>query len=218
MSHPAADLLARAERAHRERRFDDSKTALVEAVEISRAAAPPQRPLAVALRRLGEAERRTDNPQGARAAYEEAVALMREDSEPLRLGHTLRHLGEVYQEQGQSDPARRCLEEAVAIYRDNEPIPSPNLANAVRALAVHLEEGGALDGAEPLWQEACGIYRSFGVHAGVAEACVRISVIVRGRGENALARRHLAEAEEAARQSEDPDTIDYVAMAAAEFD
>lgn len=87
------------------------------------------------LKRRGESARRKDGPM-ARLCYEEAVTLFREVDEPLMLAHTVRHLGDVYAEQGRPDLAEPCYHEALALYRDHDNESSPDLANAVRSLAV----------------------------------------------------------------------------------
>ena len=216
MSHPAAELLNRARQAHKEERFADAKRDLLAAVKICRESGPGKA-LAVALRQLGEAERRLGNPAGALRSYEEAIALMREDVEPLVLAHTMRHLGDVHQEQGAPDRARPCYEEALAIYRSDEQSHPMNLANAIRALAVYLYDADELQCSAPLWEEARITYRSFGVHEGVVECSVRLARITRHQGDDALAREQLAEAQTAAKKSGDDESLAYVAKAVAEI-
>lgn len=199
-SHTAAELLNRARQAHQEERFADAKRDLLAAVKICRESGPGKA-LAVALRQLGEAERRLGNPAGALRSYEEAVALMREDTEPLVLAHTMRHLGDVHQVQGAPERARPCYEEALAIYRSNEQSHPLNLANAIRAFAVHLDDADELQRSAPLWEEARNTYRSFGVHAGVAECSVRLARIARRQCDDELVREQLAEAQTAAEKS-----------------
>ena len=124
------------------------------------------------LRALGESKRGTD-PAGARAAYEEAVALLRGSDDPLRFAHTLRHLGDVCHEQGDNAAAAPCYDEALAVYRANAASARPlDIANAIRSSAV-LKQDPAL------WAEALELYRAEGVEAGVAE-CTRRLAILRG--------------------------------------
>jgi len=215
MPHPAAELLNRAQQAHREERFADAKKDLLVAVEICRESGDGKA-LAIALRQLGEAERRLGNSTEALKSYEDALALMREDAEPQLLAHTIRHLGDVYQDQGNPDLARPCYEEALAIYRGDEKSRPMNVANAVRAFAVHLYDAGELETSAPLWEEARETYRSFGINAGVAECSIRLARIARHRGDDALAVQRLAEAKAAAEESGDEDTVAYVLSVAKE--
>ena len=159
--------------------------------------------VAVALRQLGETERRLGNTAEALKSYEEAVALMRQNPEPQRLAHTIRHLGDVYQEQGKPDSARPCYEEALAIYRSDSQAHLMDVANAVRAFAAHLHDAGELDRSEPLWEEARTTYRAKGIHAGTTECSLRLARVARQRGDEALLAQHLAEARAAAEESSD---------------
>ena len=61
--------------------------------------------LASELRDLAELERWQKDHAAAIEHYEEAVAVLRDLNEPLRLGHTLRHLGQVLQESGDPNKA-----------------------------------------------------------------------------------------------------------------
>jgi len=133
------------------------------------------------------------------------------------LAHTIRHLGDVYQDQGNPDLARPCYEEALAIYRGDEKSRPMNVANAVRAFAVHLYDAGELETSAPLWEEARETYRSFGINAGVAECSIRLARIARHRGDDALAAQRLAEAKAAAEESGDEDTVAYVLSVAKEI-
>ena len=216
MSHPAAELLNRARQAHKKERFADAKRDLLAAVKICRESGPGKA-LAVALRQLGEAERRLGNPAGALRSYEEAVALMREDTEPLVLAHTIRHLGDVHQEQGRPEQARPCYEEALAIYRINEQSHPLHLANAIRAFAAHLHDADELQRSAPLWEESRNTYRFFGIHAGVAECSVRLARIARHQSDDEAADQQLAEARTAAEKSGDDELLAFVAKTMAEI-
>ncbi|MCY4586675.1 MAG: tetratricopeptide repeat protein [Bryobacterales bacterium] len=217
MSHSAAELLNRARQAHQEERFTDAKRDLLAAVKICRESGPGKA-LAVALRQMGETERRLGNPAGALRSYEEAVALMREDTEPLVLAHTMRHLGDVHQEQGGPEQARPCYEEALAIYRSNEQSHPLNLANAIRAFAAHLYDADELQRSAPLWEEARNTYRSLGIHAGVAECSVRLARIARHQSDDQVADKQLAEARTAAEKSGDDEWLASVAKAACQYE
>jgi tetratricopeptide (TPR) repeat protein len=133
---------------------------------------------AAALRALGESKRR-DDPAGARAAYEEAVALLRAaGDDPLRFAHTLRHLGDVCHEQGDNAAAAPCYDEALAVYRANATAARPlDVANAVRSAAVLKQESGQLDDARALWAEALRLYRQENIEPGVAESTRRLAAL-----------------------------------------
>ena len=161
---------------------------------------------AAAARRAGEAARKRGDREAALRWYEEAVAGYREAGEPLRLAHTLRHLGLLHEEAGRSAPAAACFRKALELCRAYPEPPPLDLANAVRCVAL-IEEGEA---AEPLWREAEGIYRRFGVAAGVAESAARRALLAHEQGDAAAAREHLARATTAAHEAGDPETEAFV--------
>ena len=135
---------------------------------------------AATLRAEGEAKRRRD-PAGARAAYEEAVALLRGGDDPLRFAHTIRHLGDVYREQGDLSAAAPCYDEALAVYRANAATARTlDLANAIRSAAVLKQEMRQLADAAALWAEALELYREVNVEPGVAESARRLAMLRAG--------------------------------------
>lgn len=121
------------------------------------------------LRELGELARNTRDLKAAQENYEQAVVLLRTAEDRLKFAHTIRHLGDVHAEQQHWLEAERCFVEALEIYRSH---PSPvalDLANAVRAHAALKTETGRREEARALWAEACDLYESQGVAAGVEE-------------------------------------------------
>lgn len=216
MPHPAADLLNRSREAYREERYADAKKDLLAAAELCRDLGGGK-PLAVALRQLGEAERRLGNRAAALKAYEEAIALMRKIPEPRLLAHTVRHLGDVHQEQGNPQLARPFYEEALAIYRGDKQSHPMDVANAVRAFAAHRYDAGELEQSGPLWEEARETYGRFEIHAGVAGCSIRLAHIAKHQGNHALAQRRLAEARAAAEASDEEDALANVARAEKEL-
>jgi len=123
------------------------------------------------LRELGESARRRDGAT-ARRCYEEAVTLFRAVDEPLALAHAVRHLGDVYVEEGCPDLAEPCYLEALQLYRSHSAGPSPNLANAIRSLAVlRWEQSRAL------WEEARDLYARFSIEPGIQESSARVSAL-----------------------------------------
>ncbi len=101
--------------------------------------------LALALRDLGELERRLPDAEAAREHYEEAVAISVRSASRLRLAHTVRHLGDVHHDAGRAAQAEPCYHEALVLYRGHSQLPALDLANAIRSLAV-LKGGGRRDG------------------------------------------------------------------------
>ena len=132
---------------------------------------------AAALRALGESKRRHD-PAAARAAYEEAVDILRrEGGDPLRLAHTVRHLGDVCHEQGDNAGAAPCYDEALAIYRARPDARPLDVANAARSAAVLKQETGQLGEARVLWTEALRLYRHENIEPGIAESTRRLEML-----------------------------------------
>ena len=174
MTEQASELLRRARAAYKDQRYADAKADLTAMADSCRETAPPHWPEGLALRWLGETERRLNNHHAAHEFYEQAAAKMRIDADQPMLAHTIRHLGLVYEELDMGDRARPFYEEALSIYR-NAANPSPgDLANAIRYLAVNLHDGGDTGAARPLWEEARGLYQSLGVQAGVDECSTRL--------------------------------------------
>jgi len=122
-------------------RLETVRSELATAVARLRAAVPGE-PLGLALRDLGEVERKLGNRDAARASYEESVAILRAHGSPSRLAHTLRHLGDVYRETRHTDRARACYDEALALYRSYPEAAPLDLANAIRSVAVLQQASG----------------------------------------------------------------------------
>jgi tetratricopeptide (TPR) repeat protein len=124
---------------------------------------------ALVLRELGELARDSRDLNAAQSHYEEAVALMRTSEDRLKFAHTIRHLGDVHAKQQHWPEAERCYVEALDIYRSH---PSPgalDLANAIRSYAALKTETGQREEARTFWAEACELYESEGIAAGVEE-------------------------------------------------
>ena len=128
---------------------------------------------AYVLRELGELARDSHDLNVAQAYYEQAVVLLRTSEDRLKFAHTVRHLGDVHAEQQHWPEAERCLVEALEIYRSH---PSPialDVANAISAYAALKTETGQREEARALWAEACELYESEGIAAGVEECRCR---------------------------------------------
>jgi tetratricopeptide (TPR) repeat protein len=174
MSEAADKLLKHAEQAQREKRLGEARSDLLAAI-VELSAENAGQPLAMALRTLGELERKLGDGERARTHYEESVAILRNCGDALRLAHTVRHLGDVHHDAGRSDLARPCYEEAIALYRGHGKAPALDLANAIRSLAVLEQESGNRDGARRLWSEARELYAGVNAKAGVAECDKRLA-------------------------------------------
>ena len=78
---------------------------------------------------LGQIERDLGRGDAARPLYEEAVAICREEGDPLLLAHTIRHLGDIHRNIGRClTEAEPCYQEALPLYR-SQPTNPPDLAN-----------------------------------------------------------------------------------------
>ena len=80
-------------------------------------------------RGLGQIERDLGRGEAARPLYEEAVALCRDEGDPLALAHTVRHLGDIHQDAGRAALAEPCYDEALALYRSHDRTAPLDLAN-----------------------------------------------------------------------------------------
>ena len=172
----------------------------------------PSIALAVALRNLGEIHRNAGDFVEGRVQYEEAVSLLRGLDEPLRLAHTIRHLSMLHRDAGEAEKGEACQREAVSLYRRHSEAPSLDLANAIRYLAVAVDESGATDEAIELWKEAHDRYAALrgGLKEGVAEAAAHVALLLGARGEAEDSGDWLTRASEAAEASKDRASIDFV--------
>jgi tetratricopeptide (TPR) repeat protein len=128
-------ILNSARQARREQRLRDAKRALLEALEHCRRA-DAKDDLAVTLKALGQIERDMGNPEMALPVYEEAVAIYRDQDQPLALAHTIRHVADILQDMGRGELANLAYREALAIYRAHPEASALDLANAIRGLAI----------------------------------------------------------------------------------
>jgi tetratricopeptide (TPR) repeat protein len=182
VSDAADKLRQRALLAKREKRFEDARQDLLEAVELLRREGNRVE-RAQALRDLGEVERSLPDGDAARRHYAEAVEILREMDEPLKLAHTVRHLGDVHYEAGHATLAEPCYDEALVLYRSSANTRPLDLANAIRSLAVLKGDADEIEEAKRLWREARDLYVAVDVQAGVAESDARLAALAwRGRG------------------------------------
>jgi tetratricopeptide (TPR) repeat protein len=166
----AVTLMRRAARARRDDRPLDAHRDYAAAVAICRQTGVP-RELVQALKGLGQIERDLGHGDTARPLYEEAVAICRGLDDPLILAHTVRHLGDIHQDAGRAEMAAPCYHEALELYRGNEQTPPADLANT----AILTDDGGRVEEAKRLWEEARDLYAAANVPEGVAESSARLA-------------------------------------------
>ena len=111
---------------------------------------------------------------GLENMLEEAVAAARETGDALRVAHAVRHLGQVRHRQRRWDQARACYREALDLYEKGDDTSPLDHANALRPMALLLEDRGDADAAASIWREAARLYRAAGVAAGVEECEARM--------------------------------------------
>ena len=131
--------------------------------------------LAKELRRRGEAERGMPGGDGGVGSYEQAIAILREENEPLLLAHALRHLGDIHHDRGRNDLAARFYDEALILYRGHAEASPLDLANALRSQALLKEETNHRDEAIALWREAGELYEMVDVEAGAKESARHVA-------------------------------------------
>lgn len=143
-------LLDEGDKARREERLDDAARAFAAAVDHCRDRNAPG-DLALA-RRARIARDRHHYPAAARD-QEDAVAILRQQDDPLRLAHALRHLGDICHDAGHHADAAPHYVEMLNIYRAHD-TPPLEMANAIRSVAVHHQTLGERERARALWTEA----------------------------------------------------------------
>lgn len=131
--------------------------------------------LAKELRRRGESERGLPDGDGGVTSYEQAIAILREENDPLLLAHAIRHLGDIHHDRGRNALAARYYDEALALYREHPEAKPLDLANAIRSQAVLKEETGQITDAIALWSEAERLYEIVNVEVGVKESARRVA-------------------------------------------
>jgi tetratricopeptide (TPR) repeat protein len=175
MSESLEELVDRADHARADERLADAHRDLSEAVAMCRQPGVAGLDLALALRKLAQIERDLGHGDRAQPLQAEAVALLRNAGQPLRLAHAIRHLGDIHQDAGRIDQAEPCYDEALAVYRADPQTEPLDLANAIRPLAILKERTGDHAFAIALWQEAAALYAAVGVPQGAAESRVRLA-------------------------------------------
>lgn len=143
-----------------------------------------KRELSIALGKLAHVALDRGDADKARALLEDAVAAARAAGDPLRVAHAVRHLGQVHHRQGRWDQAEACYREALDLYEKADGGSSLDHANALRPMAMLLEDRGDVEKAVGVWREAGRLYRSAGVTAGVEECEARMGLPGRGSSQH----------------------------------
>ncbi len=174
MAEDVSQLIDAAWQARREDRHGDAERGLLRAITLAHEnnlrvdLIRGLKGLAHVVRDLGQDER-------ALPLSEEAVALSREEEDPLLLAHSVRHLGDLHRAAGRLVDADRCYAEALSLYRA-APAPSPlDFANAIRPMALLKEAEGDVKAARQLWSEARPLYEAAGIRQAVEECDRRLS-------------------------------------------
>jgi tetratricopeptide (TPR) repeat protein len=179
VSDEVEKLIQQAFQARRDRRFDDARCDLTQAVSLARGERAREEhdpsALATALTRLGAIERDTRHYDLALQHYNEAVSILRQTDDTLSLAHTIRHVGDIHCDADHHHLAQPYYEEALALYRRHGCVPPLDLGNAIRSFAVFKDRMGDREGARVLWTEALELYKVVGVDAGIDEATRRLS-------------------------------------------
>ncbi len=133
MAGNVGQLIDAAWQARSEDRHADAERDLLRAIALAREA-NLRVDLIRGLEALSHVVRDLGQDEGALPLSEEAVALSREENDPLLLAHSVRHLGDLHRAGGRLVEADRCYSEALSLYRA-APAPLPlDFANAIRPM------------------------------------------------------------------------------------
>lgn len=166
-------MLLRATQARHEGQPDEAERLYKQAAEDAKAQDAVTRAEAL----VGTAQMRRDSGDriGASIYLSEAITILRDiylaqTTEVTRtLAHALRHAAEVRSELREYAVAGSHGQEAVRLYRSIDPVPTLDLANALRVSALNDEREAATS-----WAEAETLYTAAGVEQGAAEAAHRL--------------------------------------------
>ncbi len=134
---------------------------------------------------LGNFERAVGNVHGARAAYETALALWREDDDTEGVADAKTNLALLAIVGGDYATARRLLEETLVL-RQRHPLPY-SIALTIGTLAETAVLELDFDRGEQLAREAIGIRETIGDHSGIAYSQHLLAEIALRRGQLAVA-------------------------------
>lgn len=166
-------LLAEANTARREDRFEDAKQKIASALKVVRPLFHTEL-LTKSLNDLARIERDLGNTSSSIATYEELIQLHEKHGNTLGIAHALRHLGDIHRDEEKIDLADDYYTRALDIYKSSEHRSQVDLANAIRGYALLQEQKGKLKDALKLWKEARMLYENNSIYSGVEECSQRI--------------------------------------------
>ena len=149
----AMEALERGNRARREKRPDDARTAFAEAADLFRRLEAPA-DLVHALTRQAQIERDGGFFDKALEYQLQALAVSRTLNDRKTLAHVIRHAGDIFQASSRHGEADPCSREMLYLYRSAADVAPLEMANAIRSVALHKEYAGDKIAARLLWQEA----------------------------------------------------------------
>ncbi len=140
----------------------------------------------LAAKALGDLETGLGDLNGARAHYDEAIGLYKQEQDQLGLANTLKALGDLESRLGHLDSAQVHYDEAIRLYKNEQ--NQLGLANTLRALGNLESLLGHLDGARIHYGEAIGLYKKEQNQLGLANVYQSMGdlLLVRGAVDQAL--------------------------------
>jgi len=161
-------LLASAEKARREKRFEDAKRDVVSALAISRLIQQVDFRVQ-SLNDLARIERDLGNTITAIAGYMKLVKLYQKNSNQAGIAHSYRHLADIYLEANHLEKADVYYRKAIEIYKNKAHQSSLDLANASRGLALLKVRQEKIQEALNIWEHARKLYATNKINKGVKE-------------------------------------------------
>ena len=119
--------------------------------------------------------RAEDRYADARNGYAQAAALSRETGQPLMRALALRHLSDIDRLGGKPAEALGHAEQAAALYRRHAPGAGPDIAQALRLMALALQDLKRREAAAKAWSEARELFAAAGDDKAVAECDARLT-------------------------------------------
>lgn len=173
MSETPEELIEAAARARQHGQLDDALRDIDLAIALSRREG--NRPgLIASLKLLGHVQADRRNLEASVSAYVEALQLARASPDPMLVAHTARHLGDAYLRVGDTTRAAPAYAEALALYESHPGDAGLDHANALRSLALLLDDTHRPGEAALAWAQARDRYAAAGIRAGVAECTSRL--------------------------------------------
>ena len=165
-------------------------TDALQGVPAEQSTAPVWAPLRTkALNAIGALATAQGDYQGARARYEECLAIQRTLNDKFRIAIILIHLGSVASAQGDYHTAQKPLEESIALLRDGG--DKATLAACLNNLGLVMHEQGDLARARALYEECLGLQEELGDRWIIARVLNNLGEVASDQGEYEVARSFL---------------------------